>query len=255
MRCAARAAACVSPLRPSQCELFLVRGCLAGIAMQRRAAERVGDALPSPAAQHLTCPACRPLCAVRCSQDVNYLDHTFCGAHRGAGGWHVQWGTRAWRLECSCAAEAGERPCSAGRRPFLALPCHTWRHVHTIAARLLYCTSRYATRTCGASSRPSGSHRDCTTGLVRLALCTSASLQRVSSPAAAWAPCLVHVSGSTCTPTARSGRPLHNPLRAVAAFEDDDGSLIELPGNYCCSFCVRPGLARTTPAPAGQIRD
>ncbi|GLI61387.1 hypothetical protein VaNZ11_003755 [Volvox africanus] len=53
-----------------------------------------------------------------------------------------------------------------------------------------------------------------------------------------------------------AGRAIHNPLRAVAAFSDDEGGMNELPAHYCCSFCVRPGLAKTGPQPrapgAGQ---
>ncbi len=46
-----------------------------------------------------------------------------------------------------------------------------------------------------------------------------------------------------------AGRAIHNPLRAVAAFSDDEGGMNELPGSYCCSFCVRPGQAKTGPQP------
>ncbi|GLC45958.1 hypothetical protein PLESTF_001110800 [Pleodorina starrii] len=59
-----------------------------------------------------------------------------------------------------------------------------------------------------------------------------------------------------------AGRPIHNPLRAVAAFSDEEGDMNELPSQYCCSFCVRPGLVKTGPgarpaagAGAGAGRD
>ncbi|KXZ49494.1 hypothetical protein GPECTOR_21g720 [Gonium pectorale] len=44
-----------------------------------------------------------------------------------------------------------------------------------------------------------------------------------------------------------AGRAIHNPLRAVAAFSDDEGNVNELPAQYCCAFCVRRGTAKTGP--------
>ncbi|KAG2449129.1 hypothetical protein HYH02_005877 [Chlamydomonas schloesseri] len=46
-----------------------------------------------------------------------------------------------------------------------------------------------------------------------------------------------------------AGRAIHNPMRAVAAYSDDEGGLNELPAVYCCSFCVVSGQARTGPQP------
>ncbi len=46
-----------------------------------------------------------------------------------------------------------------------------------------------------------------------------------------------------------AGRAIHNPLRAVPAYSDDEGDKNELPSSFCCAFCVKPGQARTGPQP------
>ncbi|PNH08876.1 hypothetical protein TSOC_004525 [Tetrabaena socialis] len=50
-----------------------------------------------------------------------------------------------------------------------------------------------------------------------------------------------------------AGRAIHNPARAVPAYSDEEGELLDLPSTYCCSFCVRRGEAKTGPQPRAPI--